>query len=122
MSTANKLVPTVTAKTANYTFTNTDWGGIFTNRGATGGITFTLPAVSATPVGAYVEVFVAANQDVTVASTADEMITFNDIDANAVAWTTSSEKLGAAAKFLCDGTSWLCFLMTEETQTTSVTT
>lgn len=120
--TTEKLLRDVEAKTAAYAITPADWGKLFTNRGATGSVTFTLPAVSAVQSGFYVDFFVAADQDVVIASTADQMITFNDIDANAITWSTSSEKLGNAATMICDGTSWLAILHTEETATTTVTT
>ena len=122
MATANKLVPNISAKTANYTLTQSDWGCIFTNRGATGAITFTLPAVSGTPAGAYATFFVVADQTVTVAGTAGELVTFNDAAANSVAFSTASEKIGAGVTVVCDGTSWLVMPMTEETQTMTVAT
>jgi hypothetical protein len=121
-ATAGKVVPIVEAKTANYTLDNGDWGKIFTNRGAGGAVTFTLPAVAGAPSGAYAHFFVVADQTVTIAGTAGEVVTFNDPTANSVAFSTSSEKVGAGVYALCDGTSWLLFLNTEETQTTTVAT
>jgi len=121
MTTA-KLLRKVEAKTTAYSITSADWGKLFTNRGASGSVTFTLPAVAAAESGFYVDFFVVADQDVVIASTADQMITFNDVDANAITFSTSSEKVGAAATLICDGTSWLAILHTEETQTTTVTT
>jgi hypothetical protein len=122
MSTASKLVQTVNAKTADYTLTNTDWGAVFTNRGAAGAVTFTLPPVASTPAGAYAEFFVVTDQTVTIAGTAGELTTFNDAAANSVAFSTSAEKLGAAIKAFCDGTKWLIFIQTEETATVTVAT
>lgn len=112
----------VVAKTGDYTVAAADRGKFFTTRGATGAVVFTLPAVTSAYEGFVCWFFNAVNQDMSVASTADETITFNDLDANAVAFSTSSEKVGACVMAVCDGTSWLIAPMTEETQTMTVTT
>lgn len=122
MGTADKLVQKVEAKTAAYAITVADWGKTFTNRGATGSVTFTLPAVSAVENGFFVEFFAVAAQDFVIAATANQIIAFNDVDADAITFSTSSEIVGAAATLKCDGTSWLAILHTEETATTTVTT
>jgi hypothetical protein len=120
MSTANKLVPNVLAKTSAYTFNNSDWGAIFTNRGATGSVTFTLPAVAGTPAGAYVIIYIVADFEVVVAATSGELVTFNNAAADTVTITEASEHIGAGLTFICDGTSWLTLLHTEESQTVAV--
>lgn len=113
----------VEAKTASYSVAfPSDHSKLFTNRGASGAVTFTLPAVAAGLKGCYVDVFVVADQTVTVAGTAGELVTFNDAAANSVAFSTSSEKIGAGIRALCDGTSWLIIPRTEETQTMTVAT
>ena len=104
---------------AAYTFVAEDTGTFFK---CTAALTLTLPAVSAAFKGCHLWVFVAADVTVVIAATADEMITFNDVDADQITWSTSSEKTGAAAHIICDGTAWMIMLMTEETQTTTVTT
>lgn len=112
----------VVAKTADYTVVLPDDNGtMFTTRGAAGAIIFTLPAVTAGANGACVWFFNAVAQNMTVASTANEMITFNDVDADQVAFSTGSEVIGACVMAVCDGTSWLICPMTEETQTMTVT-
>lgn len=110
------------AKAADYTIVATDTGTVFTTRGATGAIVFTLPAVTSSFTNFVCWFFNAVDQNMTIQSTANEMMTFNDLDADAVAFTTSSEKVGASVMVVCDGTSWLIMPMTEETQTMSVTT
>lgn len=122
MPTAQKLVQVVLPKTADYTLTAADLGGFFTTRGAAGAVIFTLPAVSASYKGASVEFYNAVDQDMTIAGTAGELITFNDAAANSIAFSTSSEKLGAYVKAVCDGTSWLIIQGVGETQTATVAT
>ena len=113
----------IQAKTADYTVVlPNDNGSFFTTRGATGAIIFTLPAVTAGAESACVWFFNAVNQNMTVNSTANEMMTFNDLDADGVAFSTTSEKVGACVMAVCDGTSWLICPMAEETQTMTVTT
>lgn len=87
-------------------------------------VTFTLPAASATLVGVFYDVMVIADVVVVIAATnAGELILFNDTAANSFTWSTSSEKTGAAARLICvSSTKWACQFITEETQTTTVTT
>lgn len=112
----------VVAKTAAYTVTAQDGGKIFTNRGDTDAITFTLPAVSAAVTGMRVWFYAVAGQNLAVAGTAGELVTFNDAAANSVTLSTSSEIIGGCIEAVCDGTSWLIILHTEETQTATVAT
>lgn len=105
---------------AAYTFVEEDSGTFFK---ITAALTFTLPAVTvAGMAGCHFWAFIAADVSVTFAATADQMITFNDVDADAIAFSTSSEKVGAAVHFVCDGVAWMAMLHTEETQTVTVTT
>ena len=105
MSNTNTRV--ITAKTADYTVSqNTDEGALLTNRGASGAVTFTLPA--APPAGWWCDVAVVADQTVTVASgTADTLIVFNDATADSIAWATAGQKIGNGASFIFDGTGWI---------------
>lgn len=112
----------VVAKTASYTITAGDNGTIFTNRGDTDAITFTLPAVTAGLTGMWCEFYAVEAQAFGVAATAGEMVTFNDKAANSVTASTGSEIIGAGFRAVCDGTSWLVFPMAEETQTLTVAT
>lgn len=112
----------IAAKTASYQVVAGDIGTLFTNRGASGAVTFTLPAVADVWTGWWCEVFAAAAQNVVVASAGsnDNLTTFNDLTADTITWSTSGEIVGASVRVTWDGTGWLCQLMTEETQTTSI--
>lgn len=113
----------INAKTAAYRMVAEDVGSIITTRGASGSVTLTLPPTANLNVGWNVRVFCAAGQTVTVASdTADTITTFNDLTADSVALSTSSEKIGGGAEFVWDGTGWLHFQMYQETQTVTVAT
>lgn len=97
----------VVALTANTTLTNYDIGKIFTNRGATGSITITLPAADSENAGGIITVMTLADQSVTVASSpADKLVILNDAAADSVAVSTSSEKIGAVLDFISDGTNF----------------
>lgn len=106
---------------AAYTATAYDTNTFFTIDTA---VTFTLPAASAALVGVFYDVAVIADVTVVIAATnASELILFNDTAANSFTWSTSSEKVGAGARLICvSATKWLAQFITEETQTTTVTT
>lgn len=111
-------------KTADYTITAADMGKIFTNRGATGAVTFTLPAAAAALKGRSVLVFVVAGQNVTVAgATADQMVVFNDATADSIAFSTAAELIGGCVEAICSGTDWLVRVaLGSETQTPTIAT
>lgn len=71
--------------------------------GGTAAVNVTLPAIAA----AYPFVFDIVNgQDTNLtvtAAAADTAITFNDLQADSLAWSTSSEKIGGAFKVYSDG-------------------
>lgn len=106
--------------TADYTVTAADSGTMFVSRG-TGAVVFTLPTLlEALEFG----FFNAVDYDMTVASaTTGKLITFNDIAANSVAFSTSGEKIGGSLEILglADGFG-LVVLHTNETQTPVVAT
>lgn len=104
---------------AAYTVTAKDTGSLLVAKAA---LTITLPAASESLKGVYVDIFNKTDTDLTIASTADQMVTFNDVDADAIAFSTSSEKVGAAVRAVCDGTHWLVMIWAQETQTPTVTT
>lgn len=112
----------VVAKTADYTVTTADSGVLFTNRGATGAVNFTLPATAYR--GFRVGFYVAADQDVTVtAGTADTMVAFNDAAADSVSFSTASEKVGGMFEVIGDGTGWLVLpRLGADSQTVTVAT
>lgn len=97
-------VPRVSAKTADYTVLASESGTIFTTEGATANVNFTLPAASTGPW--VFEFFTAEDFNLTVtAGTADTMVTFNDVAADSVAYSTSSEKVGGYVKVFSAGGS-----------------
>lgn len=97
---------TTTAKTADYTVLEADNGTLFTTRGAAGAVNFTLPATA--KKGLHYGFFSAADQNMTVTSgTADTVTCFNDLTADSVAFSTSSEKIGGMFEVFGDGTGWL---------------
>lgn len=112
----------VVAKTANYTVTTADTDVLFTNRGAAGAVNFTLPANARK--GLRYGFFVVADQNVTVtAGTADTMVVFNDAAADSIAFSTSSERIGAMIEIIGDGTGWLTLVhLGAETQTPTIAT
>lgn len=105
---------------AAYTVTGEDSGSVIVARTAAS-CTVTLPSAAASK-GMHVVVVNAADQTLIIASVANEMITFNDLDADAITFSTSSELIGSAVWMICDGTSWLGLLLTQETVTPTITT
>lgn len=99
----------VSAKTANYTILASDpCGTLFTNRGAAGAVSFTLPSPTLFKAGHYFDFVGIADQSITVVTlTADTLIGFNDIAADSVAMSTAGAKIGAHARVISDGTSWI---------------
>jgi len=115
--------PVFVAKTAAYSVLPEDDGKTFTTRGASSGtVTFTLPAVSRIAAGWSARFFAIGAAAMKIASEADKMVTFNDADADAIQIGTGSEIIGAGVNVEFDGTSFLVWLSTEETQTVTVTT
>lgn len=113
----------IEAKTANYTLTAADNGKIFTNRGAAGAVTFTLPAPSTALEGVeYTFMAVVAAQNLIVAGAgANDIVAFNNAAAASVAFQTAAEIIGGAVTMVCDGTSWLAFVsLGAETQTPTI--
>ena len=124
MGLAKAQYQTIVAKTAAYTLTNKDNDKIFTNRGATGAVTFTLPTASDLTDGWSARFFVVADQSVTIASAeGDNVVAFNDAAADSIAFSTSGEKVGAGVEVVRDGTGWLAFVsLGMDSQTPTIAT
>lgn len=110
-SSDGKLIPdpmVASAKTTSYTITPADkCGTLFTNRGAAGAVTFTLPAPTAVPAGTWYEFLGHAAQNIIVAApTADTLVTLNDAAADSIAMQTAGQIIGALLKVRNDGTQW----------------
>jgi len=99
----------VVAKTADYTVLATESGTIFTTEGTTANVNFTLPAAAD---GLVFWFFNAEDFNLTVtADTADTLIAFNDIAADSVAYSTSSEKIGNGFMVFSDGSKWMAMCL-----------
>jgi hypothetical protein len=93
----------VLAKTANFTLdmVATKTGTRFSNRGAVGAVTMTLPTP---PTGVqswdgyYVEFQGTADQTFTVAAAAGKAVCFNNAAATSLAASTGGQKIGAVIK------------------------
>lgn len=102
-----KIVP----KTASYTIklNQPDRSGtLFTNRGAAGTITFTLPAAAPALSGVFFDFMTIVAQIITVATpVADTLISDNDATADSLSTTA---RIGVTLRLVCDGTSWVATL------------
>lgn len=110
----------IVVKTASYTLTPDDFGTVFTTRGASGAVTFTLPTVASEYKGSWALFANVADQNMFVAGTDEELVIFNDLTADSIGFATSSEKIAGALLAICDGTSWIVLPIATETQTISV--
>lgn len=106
----------IVIKTADYTIlspvtTAGDASGtIFTNRGATGTVVFTLPAPTMALKGCVYEFLGIADYRIDVkTATADTLIVVNDIAADYLSMQTAGHLIGATMRVLCDGTSWCAY-------------
>jgi hypothetical protein len=102
----------VVAKTAAYTlnFPFDASGTIFTNRGAGGSVTFTLPSPNRGVMGRWYEFRQHADQTLIVAgATAGDLATTGNAAANNVSFPVGSAKVGRGLMAVCDGTQWLCY-------------
>ena len=105
------------AKTANYTVGTvaTDVAGtIFTNRGAAGAVTFTLPSPTA---GTYYFFASVVAQTMTVTAGSAIAVTINNAAATSIAFSTASQQIGSFAVAIADGTSWHLVNLSNNTAT-----
>lgn len=94
----------VEAKTASYTVLPSDSGKMFTNRGASGSITLTLPTSGSYLNGWSIDVFVIASQTIVIATaTADTLAAHNDLAYDSV---TLPATPGQHARVFHDGTQF----------------
>lgn len=106
-------------KTGSYTVVAADSGTLFTNAGAVGAVTFTLPAI-ASAAGLVFEFLVVAGQNVTVASAeGTNVVTFNNAAASSIAFSTAGQLIGGRARFWANkgGTLWYSDLPTKNAVT-----
>lgn len=112
--------PLIKAKTAAYTLTPDDECVQFTTRGASGTVTFTLPPIASVPNGWSARFYNVVGQTMAITAPANKLTTFNNATATTATFSTSSELIGAAAEVVFDGSTYLLHLMTEETQTVTI--
>jgi hypothetical protein len=110
--TDGQLVPApfnVVAKTANYTILPSDKiGTLFTNRGAAGAVTFTLPGATAVPAGTWYLVLGIAGQNMSVVTaTVDTLVVLNDAAADSLTVSTAGQLIGSLMLVINDGTAWI---------------
>lgn len=97
------------AKTANYTVKPTfdKSGVVFTTRGATGAITFTLPTLNAALAGWFCEFHNIVDQNMVVTAAAGKAVADGNAGATSLTASTANHKIGARIRAEWDGTSWL---------------
>lgn len=101
---STRLNRRVIPKAANYTIVPPmdSPGTTFTNKGAPGAITFTLPLATRAVLGFYYRFKVVVDQSVIVASqVADTLLVINDLAADSLAVSTGGQKLGALMEAEC---------------------
>lgn len=94
------------AKTADFTILNTQNGYLFTNAGASGSVTFTLPALQK---GFYCYFQSVVDQNLVIARAgSDTIVAKGNASAVSLTYSTSSEKIGSACLVYCNagGTKW----------------
>lgn len=77
----------------------------FTNRGAAGAVTFTLPN-GGSRIGLEFEFYGVADQTFTVSAGAGKGVAFNNAACASLACSTGGQKIGALMRATWDGTSW----------------
>lgn len=83
----------VNTQASDYTIVAANNRHLFSTAGASGGVTFTLPAIAAGLTFYFLNL---EDQNMTIASAeGDNLVAINDAEADSVAFSTSSEKVGA---------------------------
>ncbi len=115
--------PLSAAKTADYQVLPSDIGKVLTNSGASGAVVLTLPVLADVWQGWNVEVFIVADQTVTVTAPSGKLVVFNNAAATSIAFSTATEKIGAGVKVFYDAGvgKYLAFVsLAAETQTPTI--
>jgi hypothetical protein len=106
----NRFMPHLVevAKTTNYTVTAADAGTLFTTTGASGAVTFTLPTLAAGLGPFYFHNTVGQNMSIASAGSLDDILTFNDLTADSITFSTAGNLIGASAMVWANqaGTKW----------------
>ncbi len=109
--------PKIVAKTGNYTVLTSDNNTLFTTRGNSGALTFTLPAVQR---GLEYDFLNEVDQNMAITAPANTLVGFNNATATTATFSTAGQKIGAGAKVVSNdnGTKWL--LLNRGTQTVTM--
>ena len=95
------------AITTSFTLGVEDLGQFYTNKGAAALITFTLPALSAVPIGWWCEFYSANNDGIAVAAASTEQLTYNDDNATTTSFETNTTNIGSYIKVIkVDSANW----------------
>jgi hypothetical protein len=100
-------------KTASYTCLAEDSGKVFTNKGATGAVTFTLPALSAVEKGWNASFINVVDQNLVITpptADLDKVVADGDATADTLTSSTTSHKIGAAVQVIAGDDQWLVFM------------
>lgn len=108
----------VAAKTVDFTVPATESGTVYTTRGSTAGVNFTLPTSAA---GLQYEFLQIADATMTVTCPADTCVIFNDDAADSVSFVTTAEMIGNSVRAYGDGTGWFLEII-RASDSVSVTT
>jgi hypothetical protein len=114
--------PVIVAKKADYQVLARNSGTVYTTIGATGAIVFTLPPITDGP---FHFIFInGVDKSMSVnASTADTMLTMNDVAADGIQFNTTAERIGGMVEVWCDGTTLFGFArLATEAQTPTLNT
>jgi hypothetical protein len=109
----------IAVKTAAYQVLPADIGTVFTNRGATAEVVFTLPNTATIEEGWWCEFYseVLAYNIKVASYEGTNMVVFNNAAASSISFETSAEMSGATVIAIWDSTGWCCQAPTMETQT-----
>jgi hypothetical protein len=105
---STRLERRIVRKTANYTLRPPfdRPGTVFTNAGATGAVTFTLPTPNRAVLGWWFRFKAVADQNLLVAApTADTLVTLDDVAADSIALSTADQIVGGEIEAVCVETS-----------------
>ena len=96
------------SKVADYTVLASEFGTFFNTFGATAAVAFSLPLLSTLKSGWWADFYSAADVGMTVkpdpTTDHDTLVTFNDVAADSIAYSTSGEIIGGYVRMVAIGT------------------